>query len=299
MFFVFFFFNLLFSFLVVAKVKKEKSRISLIFTRVFLVSVLLSVFKLNHILEIHQECTGVTKKIFHLFYSLSNGKYLKLIYINKNLKKYFPMLKKNNYLILDDAVDVKDFKFKNKRINNSCVYTGSLSPGKGFEIILKLSKLLKSTKFYVYGDLNLLPTNLIKSKISKNIILKDFVTYNKIPAILKANKILLMPYLKKSVGRSGNLNLSNYMSPLKLFDYLAAGRVIIASDLYVYSHILKHKYNCFKFSDLDLKSWSVQIKKVLNNYSIYKSIRENALKTSLKFSWENRVNSILKLNEKR
>ena len=29
------------------------------------------------------------------------------------------------------------------------------------------------------------------------------------------------------------------MSPLKMFDYLASGRIIIASNLKVYSHVLK------------------------------------------------------------
>ena len=38
------------------------------------------------------------------------------------------------------------------------------------------------------------------------------------------------------------------MSPLKMFDYLAAGKIIIASNLKVYSHILKNKKLFFNFS---------------------------------------------------
>ena len=47
-----------------------------------------------------------------------------------------------------------------------------------------------------------------------------------------------MPYQKKVKGR-GSIWLNKYMSPLKMFDYLAAKMVIIASDLDVYKHILK------------------------------------------------------------
>ena len=33
------------------------------------------------------------------------------------------------------------------------------------------------------------------------------------------------------------------MSPMKMFDYLASERIILASKLNVYSHILRNNYN--------------------------------------------------------
>ena len=294
-----FLYNLLFSIIVSFKVKRETDKFKLVLTRVFLVSVFLSLFKIKHILEIHQECRGLTKIILNTFYLIYGLKYIKIVYINKNLKKYFKIFKKSKSSVLDDAVDCNDFIVNPKSITNSCVYTGSLSPGKGFELILSLSKKLKNVKFYVYGERRLLDSKWSECKIPSNVIMKNFVSYKKIPFILKSHKILLMPYLRKSYGRLNNLNLSEYMSPLKLFDYLAAGRVIFATDLKVYNHILKNKLNCFKFSDLDLKMWVYQIKRVLKNYSKYKKIRNNALKTSLKFTWENRAYKILKLNDQK
>ena len=47
-----------------------------------------------------------------------------------------------------------------------------------------------------------------------------------------------MPYQKKVKGRT-SIWLEKYMSPLKMFDYLSAKMIIIASDLNVYKHILK------------------------------------------------------------
>ena len=185
---------------------------------------------------------------------------------------------------------------KNKKIESSCVYTGSLSPGKGLEVIYELAKKLKNTKFFVYGDKRLI--NNYTKNFPKNIFFKNSVKYNKIPSILKSHKKLLMPYLEISKGRSKKINLSKYMSPLKLFDYLAAVRIIFASDLKVYDHVLKNKYNCIKFSLINLNSCANNIKKVLNNYNKYKLIRKNAMKTSYKFSWINRTKKILYLNEK-
>ena len=121
---------------------------------------------------------------------------------------------------------------KTKKIESSCVYTGSLSPGKGLEVIYELAKKLKNTKFFCLWGQRLI--NNYTKNFPKNFF-KNSVKYNKIPSILKSHKILQMPYLEISKGRSKKINLSKYMSPLKLFDYLAAGRIIFASDLKVYT----------------------------------------------------------------
>ena len=52
-----------------------------------------------------------------------------------------------------------------------------------------------------------------------------------------------------------NLDVSDYISPLKLFDYLAAGSIIIASKKKAYSHILKHRFNCFLLKSSNSKEW--------------------------------------------
>ena len=40
-----------------------------------------------------------------------------------------------------------------------------------------------------------------------------------------------MPYGNKIAGRSNNLEISKYISPLKMFDYLSSGNIIIASKI--------------------------------------------------------------------
>ena len=52
-----------------------------------------------------------------------------------------------------------------------------------------------------------------------------------------------MPYSDFVFGRLTNVNLVKSMSPLKMFDYLASGNIILASRLKIYNHILKHKKN--------------------------------------------------------
>ena len=75
----------------------------------------------------------------------------------------------------------------------------------------------------------------------KNLNFKGFVSYKKITKILQTYKILMMPYQKKVDVLIKGVDVSNYFSPLKLFEYMAAGKIIVASKLKVYSKILKHK----------------------------------------------------------
>ena len=48
--------------------------------------------------------------------------------------------------------------------------------------------------------------------------------------MLSKYDVLLMPYEEKVMVNSKSLNTSKYMSPLKMFDYLAAGKIIISSN---------------------------------------------------------------------
>ena len=48
-----------------------------------------------------------------------------------------------------------------------------------------------------------------------------------------------------------------------MFDYLAAGKVIIATKLKAYEHILKNNDNSFLLSSKDFNKWKLLINNVL------------------------------------
>ena len=61
-------------------------------------------------------------------------------------------------------------------------------------------------------------------QFNSNIRFFDYIDYNKIPKILSNYELALMPFQTKIRARSKNLEISKYISPLKMFDYLAAGK---------------------------------------------------------------------------
>ena len=113
---------------------------SLIISRSILSSLLLSAFNIKNILELHHPPTGLTKIIFIIFRFLGLGKNLKYIFLHKNLKKHMSFTKG---IILDDSVDINDFKKRNSKFKYEYTYVGSLFKGKGLEIIFELASKFK------------------------------------------------------------------------------------------------------------------------------------------------------------
>ena len=281
--------RILFS-LKILKNKNFNTNNCLFISRSVLFAVIGTFLKIKIILELHHELSGITKVIYYFLKRIGLLKNLRYIFIHKNLLKVFnPM--KNRFIILDDAVDVQDFKYKKstKKIKKTCVYVGSFHKGKGVELILQIAKKLQHINFHLYGDKKFLNHN----KILKNVKIFNYINYKKIPKTLSQYEIALMPYGNWVSGRLKKINLINSMSPLKMFDYLASGNIIIASDLDVYKHILKNNYNSILLDNSKANLWCKWINKILVSTKKYNYIKTNALKTANKHTWIIRSKKIL------
>jgi glycosyltransferase involved in cell wall biosynthesis len=265
---------------------------TLIITRSPLTSVIFSLFNKKNILEIHHTYHGLTSFIFNLLNFLKLNRKSKYIVINKSIAEKMHL---QNYIILDDCVDLKDFMdLGNCKIKYDFTYTGSLYKGKGIELIIFLAKTFKNRKFHVFGEISTLENKyqyIIKKY--KNIIIEGFKNYNEIPYILRSSRFLLMPYLTKVNVNSKNLEVSNYMSPLKLFDYLASKKIIIASNLPAYSHILKNNINSILVDAENLNDWKVKLTDLIKNEKKYNFLKKAAFECVQNYTWEKRAKKIL------
>ena len=82
-----------------------------------------------------------------------NSEYiLKTIIISETLRKKLTYINKKKHLILHDAVNIENFKYKRPRNKlKSVAYVGSFHQGKGVEIILELAKNFRNLNFNIYG----------------------------------------------------------------------------------------------------------------------------------------------------
>lgn len=281
-----FFLRLLFSFMLIKHVQQ-----SIIISRSPLASLILSIFNYKNILEVHHELKGATNILYKIFEFVNLTKNIKFIFIHKNLKKKFKNVKK--FIILDDAVNISQFSKKAKKkqkFPNSCIYMGSLHKGKGVEIIEKISRHNNKITYHLFGDLKFLE----KKNYPKNMKFFQHVPYFKVPKILQKYSVALMPYGRRVLGRSDSISLEKNMSPMKMFDYLASSKVIIASKLPVYMHILKSGHNSILVEPENIKGWIKNIENVFLNKKLRNMLKINAYNTAKNYTWDKRVSKILK-----
>ena len=286
-----FFTRVLFSLKIINNRYRNKNKISFFVSRSVLFAIIGSLFNEKIILEVHHKLSGMTKFLFIFLKKINLLNGLRYILIHENLIKIFNP-QKDRYICLDDAVDVNDFIVKKpiKKIKETCVYVGSFYRGKGIELILKIAKNLNNINFHLYGDKNFLN---IKD-IPKNVKIFDYIDYKDIPKVLLKYEIALMPYGNWVSGRLKKINLVQSMSPLKMFDYLASSNIILASDLKVYKHILKHKYNSILINNTKLNEWIYWIDEIFKSKKKFAYIKKNARITANNHTWIKRSKNIMK-----
>ena len=279
--------RLIYGFKVALKLKDENN---LIISRSLIASLFLTIFKVKHFLEIHQELKGLTKFLFLNLKFIYSKQIIKVIFISKGLSKFYK-LNYDKCIILHDACDLRDFKLKHRLKKNikNIYYLGSFYKGRGVEIIKRLAHLTPEFNYYLYG----LRDENIKS--FKNFKVFPLVSYKQTIKLIKNADLLLMPYQSKVSINSLNFNddISKFISPLKMFEYLATGIPLVSSDLEVLKEKLVNRKNSILIKNYATPlSWKKAILELSKNYNLRKKISKNSLLTASKNTWRQRSEKI-------
>lgn len=278
----------------------------------FLISVkVYLMFKKYDILYTRERFTGLFFKDFSLeVHSLPNrirnihktiwNKAKKLIVITNFIKE--KLIKKgidfNKILVAPDCVDIEKFntgiskKEARGKINllldkKIVVYTGHLFEWKGADILAKAADLLKDVLFvFVGGTKKDIVDFKNKFGNKKNILILGYKPYLEIPLYQKAADILILPNKREE-------KMSEfYTSPLKLFEYMASQRPIVASNLSSIREILNEK-NAILVKPSDPDDLAKGIEKALKNQDLADKILQQAFLDVQEYTWDKRVKKIL------
>jgi glycosyltransferase involved in cell wall biosynthesis len=115
----------------------------------------------------------------------------------------------------------------------TAAYVGSFYAGRGMEMLFSLAQANPQVNFMWVGgkpvDVAYWRQRFAQSSMD-NVKLTGFIANAHVPLYQAAAEILLMPYERATATSSGG-NTVDFCSPLKMFEYMAAGRAIISSDL--------------------------------------------------------------------
>ncbi len=119
-------------------------------------------------------------------------------------------------------------------------YTGHFYEGRGMDVLFHLAKTFPEIQFLWVGgrEIELVDVRVrLNQEHIQNVIMTGFVDNRILPLYQTAAEILLMPYERSIAGSSGG-NSADICSPMKMFEYMAAGRIILTSDLPVIREVL-------------------------------------------------------------
>lgn len=174
-----------------------------------------------------------------------------------------------------------------------CGYFGHLYPGRGIEIIEAMAIARPSCLFLVVGGND---SDVISRRINapKNLKFIGHVSHQLAQNLQRTVDVLLMPYQQSvSIGIAGH-DTARWMSPMKMFEYLAAGVPIISSDLPVLREILLNEKNCILVSPADVNSWTSALDRIINNTEFAEYIGSNAhFQYQREHTWNSRAEKII------
>lgn len=274
-----------------------------IFTRSPLVSLYVTRKKKKLIYESHN-AYFTRHKILNRYYRLKFKKIIKkesfklFISISHNLTKYWV----KNHILESKAISLHDgTSTKNTSISDDIkfpfqdngrlkvIYTGSLYKDRGIERLLKLAKDFSNLDFLVVGG----PDNdaEVFEKEAKelqliNIIFLGYVDHRYIPFYLSKSDILLALWSK-------SVPTINYCSPLKIFEYMNANKLIIADGFITIKEVLKDRENALLCQPDNYDSLKSKVQEVIDDKDLLKIGTDNKQLIEKKYSWKRRAELIL------
>lgn len=283
----------------------SNANVDLIFTRNLTAALISAIKGYPVIFETHEVPSGLSGWLqFRLL--LKNKNLKRIVVITHSLKQILLNTFSKNFstelfVVAPDGVDLELFQklpSQNEARQNLGLcfkgiiagYSGHLYAGRGIGLILQLAKKFPNILFLLIGGLPK-DVTMWKQKAYNNglgnIIFTSFVPNSIIPLYLAACDILLMPY-EKSVSVSGGGNTVRWMSPMKMFEYMASGCLIIASDLPVLREVLNYE-NAVLCRPDDINAWQCAIMHAVLDPVWRNEIGNRARIDVQKYSWQSRV----------
>jgi glycosyltransferase involved in cell wall biosynthesis len=125
-----------------------------------------------------------------------------------------------------------------------------------------------------------------------NVRIEGYVPHGVVPKYLKAADVLVMPYERGAQDVRGSL-IAEFMSPLKMFEYMASGTPIVSSDLKVIREVLRDGENAVLFRAGDGKAMLDAIMLLATDSALASRIGEKAMADARGYTWQERARSIL------
>jgi glycosyltransferase involved in cell wall biosynthesis len=194
-----------------------------------------------------------------------------------------------------DGVDLRSYENWTKtgaredlgmELNEDIVmYTGHLYPEKDVETLVKAAKHFEEQCIIVGGypdDISRIKSNIT---VPDNVTFTGFVPPSEIPLYQTAADVL--------VATVGANNDTDYFSPLKLFEYMAAGKPMVVSRKPEFEEILSHQESALMVKPESVSEMAEAINRCLDDANLGMQLGQRARERVDQYDWRVRAQNIL------
>lgn len=213
-------------------------------------------------LELHMPPKPSSKSEHYLRKILANKYFTGLFVITEALREElvskYELEKKCIIVVPDAAAEVHNVSPANLDLAGELQvgYVGSLLPGKGVELIPAIASRCPWAAFHVVGGSDVeVHRKRNKYGYLRNLKFHGFVPPNLTSRYLAAFDVVLAPNQEKVIVY-GDTDIGRYTSPLKIFEYMQAGKPIVASDIEVLKEVLQQDQNAILCDPVDSSQWA-------------------------------------------
>ena len=171
-------------------------------------------------------------------------------------------------------------------------YTGRVNLNKGLGVVLDLAERHPELTFAIVGSEGEGEVERRAEGLS-NVIIKPWITYDQLPAYLFASDVLIIPPSQGPLAKVGNTVL-----PMKLFQYLAAGRPIFAPQAPDTAELLTHGESAYLVPPDDLEAASRGLLELSSSTELQATLSQGALDRAQRLTWDARAQRIISFIER-
>jgi len=201
-------------------------------------------------------------------------------------------------LVAPDGIDLDALHINNHasgiqnrvKPGKTLLYLGSLHHWKGIDVLIEAMKFMPGIFLLIVGGnterINYYKSFAIKHRVADRIHFEGFVVPGKRFEYFSIADVCILPLKPIHIA-------SYFTSPLKLFEYMASGKPIVASDLPSIREILKHNVNSILVPPDNPESLASGIRFILENPLFAEKIARQAAVDVLSHTWDKRAKIII------
>jgi glycosyltransferase involved in cell wall biosynthesis len=168
------------------------------------------------------------------------------------------------------------------------VYAGHLYPWKGVDVLLRALVQLPYVRAVIAGghpaegDLARLTALATSLGLDSRVTFTGFITRQEVATLLATAAVVVMPHTATTVS-------DRYASPLKLFEYMASGKPIVASNLSAVREVLRDGDTACLVAPGDERALAAGLTRVLSDPPFAERIARGAFDEAASYTWARRA----------